>query len=39
MAMQIGDHIDDLVDLAIFYDKKVVPARQKLTPSLHMAHK
>jgi len=26
MAMQIGDHIDDLIGLAIFYDKKVVSA-------------
>jgi hypothetical protein len=39
MAKQVYDHFDERIGLNIFYDKKVVPARQKLTPSLHMAHK
>ncbi len=32
MAKQVYDHFDERIALDIFYDKKVVPARQKINP-------
>jgi len=39
MVKLMADHFDERFVSGLIYDKKVVLARQKLTPSLDMAHK